>query len=177
MRERCFAMRSSIDLGLVRVLSPKCLRAKARHNHSEDHQELTDKIIVALEAGTAQWRRPLDKTAWRRHGAKSTPPPAIATCESIISSSECRRSLSRPTTHAGGLTARPARAVGRSARARAKQDVEKRREVKRKQCTEKEQKQPMGVPAHAVRSLGHLAALSQLIHVATADRRRFSPSA
>jgi len=33
---------------------------------SENHrlyQELTDKIIVALEAGTAPWRRPWDKTA------------------------------------------------------------------------------------------------------------------
>jgi antirestriction protein ArdC len=29
----------------------------------DHHQELTDKIIVALEAGTAPWRRPWDKTA------------------------------------------------------------------------------------------------------------------
>jgi antirestriction protein ArdC len=28
----------------------------------DHHQELTDKIIVALEAGTAPWRRPWDKT-------------------------------------------------------------------------------------------------------------------
>jgi antirestriction protein ArdC len=33
--------------------------AAQRRDH---YQELTDKIIAALEAGTAPWRRPWDKT-------------------------------------------------------------------------------------------------------------------
>src|SRR5208283_3605386 len=42
----------------------------------DHYQELTDKIIAALEAGTAPWRRPWDKTArgWQvRKGEKATP--------------------------------------------------------------------------------------------------------
>jgi hypothetical protein len=95
--------------------------AKLRSNPAQrrdHHQELTDKIIVALEAGTAPWRRPWDKTACGGATAPVNAPQAIATVASISSCSECRRSLSRPTTHAGALTAWPARAAGRSARAR-----------------------------------------------------------
>ena len=32
----------------------------------DHYQELTDKIIAALEAGTAPWRRPWDKNACGR---------------------------------------------------------------------------------------------------------------
>jgi antirestriction protein ArdC len=46
------------------------------HAQRRDHyQELTDKIIAALEAGTAPWRRPWDKTA----GAGATAPVNAAT--------------------------------------------------------------------------------------------------
>jgi antirestriction protein ArdC len=46
------------------------------HAERRDHyQELTDKIIAALEAGTAPWRRPWDKTA----GAGATAPMNAAT--------------------------------------------------------------------------------------------------
>jgi antirestriction protein ArdC len=44
--------------------------------HRRDHyQELTDKIIAALETGTAPWRRSWDKTA----GAGATAPVNAAT--------------------------------------------------------------------------------------------------
>ena len=74
----------------------------------DHYQELTDKIIAALEAGTAPWRRPWDKTVCGGATTPSMPPPATAIGASTSSSSACRRWLSRPTIRAGAAIARPA---------------------------------------------------------------------
>ena len=48
---------------------------KTSAQRRDHYQELTDKIIAALETGTAPWRRPWDKTA----GAGATAPVNAAT--------------------------------------------------------------------------------------------------
>ena len=54
----------------------RCETSIRLHAQRRDHyQELTDKIIAALEAGTAPWRRPWDTTA----GAGATAPVNAAT--------------------------------------------------------------------------------------------------
>ena len=63
----------------------------------DHYQELTDKIIAARSRHSAMAATVGQDRLRRRHD-RSTQPPAIATEASTSSSSECRRSLSHPTT-------------------------------------------------------------------------------
>ena len=60
----------------------------------DHYQELTDRIIGALEAGFAPWRRPWDPNSAADRRCRSTLRPVIAIAASISSCSACRPSPS-----------------------------------------------------------------------------------
>ena len=77
----------------------------------DHYQELTDKIIAALEAGTAPWRRPWDKSACRRSNSASqrSHRPPLPGHQPLRPRNVAARF--RPTTRAGAATARRPRAL------------------------------------------------------------------